>query len=220
VVALSKKAASTLGVEMEGEFVHMSGRKGIYVNVDATLDSMKAKAVQETRKRNLSEPDAWVEDVSEAIAVSALRYELVRQDSDKMIVFDIEDSLRFEGDTGPYLLYSYARARRILERSEAKPKVTKEGTSKLLKRAERELVMKLSKFDKAVISAGDYMAPKEIAVYAHELAVAFNFFYERVPVNKEQDPELREARLALADSVSQVLAQAMRLLGIPYRERI
>ena len=220
VVALSKKAASTLGIELDGEFVHMSGRKGLYVNVDVMLEALRKKAMVETRRRNPSEADAWVEEVSEAVAVAALRYELVRQDPDKMIVFDIEDSLRFEGDTGPYLLYTFARARRVLERSDSKPSINLGGASKLTKYLERALVTKLSKFDEAVITAGTYLSPKEVAVYAHELAVTFNGFYEKIPVNKETDPELKEARLALVESVSRVLAQAMRLLGIPYRERI
>jgi arginyl-tRNA synthetase len=220
VVALSKKTASTLGVEMDGEFVHMSGRKGLYINVDATLDALKVKAVEETRRRNPSESEAWVVDVSEAVAVAALRYELVRQDSDKMIVFDMDSALRFEGDTGPYLLYTYARARRILERSQATPKVTEGGAGKLVRRPEKELVLKLSMLDKAVLTATEYLAPKELAVYSHELAVAFNLFYERVPVNREEDSELREARLALVDAASRVLAQSMQLLGIPQRERI
>ena len=220
VVALSKKAAASLGIELDGEFVHMSGRKGLYVNVDSMIDALKKKALVETRKRNPNETDQWVDDVSEAVAVAALRYELVRQDPDKMIVFDIEDSLRFEGDTGPYLLYTFARARRILERSDAKPKISSSGAARLTKPAEKAVIRKLSMFDEAVVTAGAYLSPKEVAVYAHELAVEFNGFYEKVPVNKEPDQELKEARLSLVEAASRVLAQSMRLLGIPYKERI
>jgi arginyl-tRNA synthetase len=220
VVALSKRAASSLGIETEGEVVHMSGRKGIYINVDATLDALKSKARLETRKRNPAESDDWVNDVAEAIAVAALRYELVRQDPDKMIVFDLEDSLRFEGDTGPYLLYTVARAERILEKSESRPVVSHSGAAKLTKPVEKDLVRRISMLDKAVMTAGEYLSPKEVAVFAHELAVSFNGFYEKVPVNKEPDMELRAARLALVEAVSRVLVQAMRLLGIPHRARI
>ncbi len=220
VVALSRKTASSLGFGIEGEFAHMSGRKGIYVNVDAVLDALKKKAREETRKRNLSESDPWLDDVSEAIAVAALRYDLIKQDPDKMIVFDLEESLRFEGDTGPYLLYTYARARRILDKTEGKPAISLQSAAKITKPVEKELLKKLSMLDRSLITAGDYLSPKEVAVYAHDLAFRFNEFYEKVPVNKEEDSELRDARLALVDAASRVLAQAMRLMGLPYRAKI
>jgi arginyl-tRNA synthetase len=220
VVALSKETATQLGFGIEGEFAHMSGRKGLYVNADTMLDALKKKAKEETRKRNPTEKDEWIDDVAEAIAVSALRYELLKQDPDKMIVFDMEDSLRFEGDTGPYLLYTYARARRILDKTTGKPRIDLESAAKLSKPMEKELVKKLSMLDKAVMTAGDYLSPKDVAVYAHELALKFNEFYEKVPVNREEDESLRDARLALVDASSRVLAQAMRLLGLPYRAKI
>jgi arginyl-tRNA synthetase len=220
VVALSKKTAAQLGFEIEGDFAHMSGRKGVYVNVDAMLESLKKKARAETRRRNLAESEQWVDDVAEAVAVAALRYELLKQDPDKMIVFDMEDSLRFEGDTGPYLLYTYARAKRILDKTSGRPKIDDKSASKLSRREERELVKKISMFDKAVMTAGEYLSPKEVALYAHDLAVRFNEFYEKVPVNKEEDEQLRDARLALVDASSRVMAQAMDLMGLPHLARI
>jgi arginyl-tRNA synthetase len=220
VVALSKRTAAQLGFEIGGDFAHMSGRKGLYVNVDNMLGVLKEKARAETRRHNLTEADAWVEDVAEAISVSALRYELLKQDPDKMIVFDIDEALRFEGDTGPYLLYTYARARRILDKSEGKPSIDLGSASKLTKPQELRLVKRLSMLDLATAKAGEYLSPKEVAKFAHELAVAINDFYERVPVNKEEDFELRDARLALVEAASLVLAEAMKLMGIPYRSKI
>lgn len=220
VVAISKKTATQLGFTVDGEFAHMSGRKGLYVNVDAMLEELKKKARGETRKRNLSESESWVDDVAEAIAVAALRYELLKQDPDKMIVFDIEESLRFEGDTGPYLIYTYARARRILDKTTGKPAVTSDSAAKLTRKEEHELAKRMSTLDKAVITAAQYYSPKEVVRYAHDLAVVFNEFYENVPVNKEEDEALRDARLALVDAASRILAESMRLIGIPYRDRI
>lgn len=220
VVALSKRAAKQLGFEIEGEFAHMSGRKGLYINVDAMLEVLKKKAFEETRKRNPTESDAWVEDVSEALAVAALRYELLKQDLDKLIVFDIEDSLKFEGDTGPYLVYTYARARRILDKTRGVPRIDEESASKMTTPQERSLVKKLAMLDKALKAAGEYLSPREVAKYSHELSATFNEFYEKVQVNREQDPGLRDARLALVEAASRVLAQAMELMGIPYRSRI
>jgi arginyl-tRNA synthetase len=109
VVALSKRSAESLGLTVEKEFVHMQGRKGIYINVDTVLDALKKKAAEETKKRNPDKGDEWVDSVAETLALGAFRFELVRQDPDKMMAFDMEASLRLEGDTGPYLLYSTRR---------------------------------------------------------------------------------------------------------------
>ena len=220
VVSLSKGTATAIGFEIEGEFAHMSGRKGLYVNVDVMLEKLKEKARAETRRRNLSESEGWVEEVAEGIAVAALRYELLKQDPDKMIVFDMEDALQFQGDTGPYLLYTYARARRILAKTEGKPTIGLSAAAKLDKRQEVQLAKKMSMLDASAADAEEYLSPKEIALYAHELAVLFNDFYESVPVNKEPDAELRDARLALVDAASRVLAESMRLMGLPVKDRI
>ena len=220
VVSLSKGTATALGFEIQGDFAHMSGRKGLYVNVDVMLEKLKEKAKAETRKRNLSDSDEWVEGVAESIAVAALRYELLKQDPDKMIVFDMEDALQFQGDTGPYLLYTYARARRILDKTEGRPVITTSGAAKLDKRQEVQLAKKMSMLDASAADAEEYLSPKEIALYAHDLAVLFNDFYESVRVNKEPDAELRDARLALVDAASRVLAESMRLMGIPVKDRI
>ena len=220
VVSLSKRTATALGFEIEGDFAHMSGRKGLYVNADTMLEKLKEKAIGETRKRNLSEPESWVAEVAEAIAVAALRYELLKQDPDKMIVFDMEDALQFQGDTGPYLLYTYARARRILDKTEGAPRVDLESAGRLVKPQEVRLAKRLSMLDISASTAGEFLSPKEIARFAHELALTFNDFYESVPVNKEPDARLRDARLALVDAASKVLAESMRLMGIPVRDRI
>jgi len=220
VVALSKRTASQLGFEIGSEFAHMSGRKGLYVNVDTVLAALKEKAGEETRKRNPEESKEWVDDVAEAISVAALRYELLKQDPDKLIVFDIEDSIRFQGDTGPYLLYTYARARRILEKTTGRPSADIRSTAKLTRPQETNLVKKLSMMDISAETAGEYLSPKEMARFAHDLAVEFNDFYESVQVNREEDASLKDARLALVDAASRVLAKSMELIGIPRRERI
>jgi len=158
--------------------------------------------------------------VAEAVAVSALRYELIKQDPDKIIVFDTDEALKFEGDTGPYLLYTYARGRRILEKTEGSARIDIQSAGKLLKPQETRLIKKLSMLDLAVAKAGEYLSPKEVAKYAHDLAVSFNDFYEGVPVNSEPDAAIRDARLALVDAACKVLSEAMSLIGVPHRPRI
>ena len=221
VVALSKKAAESLGLEVDKEFVHMQGRKGIYINVDTVMDAVHEKAREETRKRNPDRDPAWIENVAEALAVAAFRFELVRQDPDKIIAFDIESALRMEGDTGPYLLYSYARASRILAKSGAPPARSSESEGAALAHPkEKTLLLRLSTYDKAVMEAGRYLSPKEVATYSLFLAGAFNEFYEAVPVNSEKDVLTREARLALVQGFRTVLRDALGVLGISVLEEI
>jgi arginyl-tRNA synthetase len=221
VVALSKKSAESLGLEVEKEFVHMQGRKGIYINVDTVLDALEKKSAEETKRRNPERSEEWVGSVAAALAVAAFRFELVKQDPDKIIAFDMESSLRLEGDTGPYLLYSYARASRILVKSgTTSPAISEASAGKLTHPKEVALLKQISTYDKSVMEAERYLSPKEVATYAHSLAAMFNEFYEVVQVNSEPDPTLREARLTMIQGFRVILRDALELLGIQALEEI
>jgi arginyl-tRNA synthetase len=220
VVALSKKSAESLGFETEKEFVHMQGRKGVYINVDVVLEALRNKAMAETRKRNPEEHESWVGEVAEKLAIAAFRFELLKQDPDKMIAFDIESSLELQGETGPYLLYSYARARRIISKAGAVPLIDEKSAGGLNSPKEIELIKSLSMFDKAIIEAREYLNPKEVARYSHRLCAAFNEFYEAVQVNSEPDQRLKAARLALVEGFATTLRDALLLTGIETAERI
>ncbi len=221
VVALSKSSAESLGLATEKEFVHMQGRKGIYINVDTILAALKAKSGDETRRRNPDRPREWAESVAETLAIAAFRFELVKQDPDKMIAFDMESSLRLEGDTGPYLLYSYARASRILAKSGSKQiTLTEQAASGLSQPTEVALVKLLSTYDKALIEAERYLSPKEVATYAHALAATFSEFYEAVPVNSEPQEALKQARLAMIQAFRVTMKDALSVIGITALEEI
>jgi arginyl-tRNA synthetase len=221
VVALSKRSAESLGITVEKEFVHMQGRKGIYINVDTMLDALRDKSFEETKRRNPDRGNEWLDSVADGLAVAAFRFELVKQDPDKIIAFDLESSLRLQGDTGPYLLYSYARASRMLAKSGVTdPKVTEETAGKLTHPKEVSLLKLISVYDKSVIEAEHYLSPKEVATYAHSLAATFSEFYEAVQVNSEPDPGLRDARLAMIQAFREILKDALTLLGIGALEEI
>lgn len=118
-VTLSADTAKEFGIDIgDRQFMHMSGRKGIYVNADYVLDALHAKAYEEVRNRNPDFSDQQLNKIAEEISISAIRYNMIKQDFDKIITFDIKESLSLEGDTGPYLQYAYARSQRILEKSE------------------------------------------------------------------------------------------------------
>ncbi|MDA4123484.1 MAG: arginine--tRNA ligase [Thaumarchaeota archaeon] len=221
VVSLSKRSADSLGMETgEKEFVHMKGRKGTYINADTILDSLRSKAYGETKKRNPEESGDWLANVAEKMAVAAFRFELLKQDPDKMIAFDIESSLELQGETGPYLLYSYARALRILEKAGVASHLTRESAGRLIHPKEVELVKALSMFDMAVIEAGEYLNPKEVARYAHRISALLNEFYEVVPVNSEPDEKVKGARLALLEAFAVTLKESLRLIGIETLEKV
>lgn len=211
----------TSGGNQEGdtESVRMSGRKGLYVNADDVFDAVKSSALDETRKRNSDiKDDSWFENVAEKIAISAVRFSLLKQDLDKTIMFDLSDSLKLIGETGPYMLYTYARASSILERvSDSKGRI---DSLLLNSESEVELMTLISKFDLNVEKAVNMLAPKWIAHYSFELCEAFNKFYEKNRVLQVEQDDLRATRIELVSAFRNVLKRSLDLLGIDCLEKI
>ncbi|MFQ6134267.1 MAG: arginine--tRNA ligase [Nitrososphaerales archaeon] len=221
VVFLSGRTAEELGLNSkERRFVSMAGRKGVYVNADDVLDVLHAKAYEETRIRNPDESEEWLHETAEKIAVAAVRFDLLKQDLDKTIVFDLERALALEGETGPYLQYTYARASRIIEKAGVEPSIVLEGASRLTDSSEVALVKEMSKFDLYVEEAAKNLSPKVVARYLYNLVSLFNMFYERMPVLKESDVTVRSARLTLVKAFQIVARNGLMLLGIEAPERI
>jgi arginyl-tRNA synthetase len=213
-VTLSAATAKALGIDIgERQFMHMSGRKGIYVGADYVLDRLRDKAREEVKTRNPEFSDEQAGEIAEEIAISAIRYNMVRQDLDKIITFDINESMSLEGDTGPYLQYAYARSQRILEKSGMA--VRDDARFELLKQeAETALIKEIAKLDLAVEDAAKSQSAKALARHAYSLATTFNLFYEKVPVLKEPDREVLAARLALVKAFGVALKNALDILGI------
>ncbi|MDG6996355.1 MAG: arginine--tRNA ligase [Nitrososphaerota archaeon] len=221
IISLSPKTAAMLSAEpvepVEGqpEVVTMSGRKGTYINADNVFDLLKQHALEETKKRNPEVTDeSWFDLVSEKLAISAIRFSLLKQDLDKMIIFDLEDSLKLIGETGPYMLYTYARANSILAKVGDEPAPSHINVSVIDSETEQNLADLISKFDLFVEKSAKMLAPKWIAHYSFELCEAFNKFYEKNRVIQEPDLERRAARLQLVRAFQNVLKQALDLLGI------
>lgn len=213
-VTLSANTAKALGIDIgERQFMHMSGRKGIYVGADYVLDHLKAKAKEEVKTRNPDFSDAQLDSVAEEIAISAMRYNMVKQDLDKIITFDITESMSLEGDTGPYLQYAYARSQRILEKAGIEaPSAARFDL--LAHEAEAVLIKEIAKLDLVVEDAAKSLSPKALARYSYGLATAFSLFYEKVPVIREPDREVLLARLALVKAFGIALKNALSLLGV------
>ena len=218
VVTLSKRDAERLGVEAGGRFTHMSGREGIYINADTVLDVIKHKAAEEAAKRHPDWGRERLEETGEKIAVAALRYDLLKSDAEKMIVFDTEEAASLEGDTGPYLQYSYARATRILEKSGWAEHSVKPPSDELHE-AEKELVRKLAQMPLVMEEVEKLLLIKRLAVYAHELSSTFNDFYEKCPVLGAGE-ETTRFRLGLVKAFRQVMENVCWVLGIPLLEEM
>ena len=219
-VSLSSETAKMLGLGLgeKKKFVHMSGRKGINIDADYALDRLHSKAEEEIKKRNPEISAEVSEQIAEEIAVSALRYNLIKQDLGKMITFDISESLNLEGDTGPYLQYAYARSVHILQKSDQD--YSQRQYDLLTTQQEESLIKEIAKFDIILEEAVKNLDPRLIAKYAYTLATEFNLFYEKVPVLREKDGPRMHTRLALVKAFGIMLRKALDLLGVTPLEKM
>ena len=227
-VALSPYTVQAIGKELDEKnkkVIHMSGRKGIFINADNILDELHKKAYSEIRKRNSDFDDTTTEEIAEGIAVSAIRYNLLKQDLDKMITFDMKEALNLDGDTSLYLQYSFARAMRILEkgRSTLEEFINERNDNirfdLLNHKIEVELIKEISKFNLIIEEALNSLNPKILAKYANKISTKFNLFYENLPV-LGTDLFLKVNRLMLVMVFVNVLANLFDILGIESFSRI
>jgi arginyl-tRNA synthetase len=219
-MTLSADTAKSLGLDIgDRQFMHISGRKGIYINADYILDKLQTTAYQEVRKRNPDISNDITNRIAEEISTSAIRYNLIKQDLDKIITFDIVDSLSLEGNTGPYLQYTYARSQRILEKYGNK-NVSSENFGLLIQEAEVDLIKTIAKMDLVIEETVKTLNPKLLARYAYDLATAFNIFYEKVPVLREKNKETMFSRLALVKAFGDTLKNIFNVLGISALENM
>lgn len=218
-VLLSSRTSKSLGINVENEkSVQMSGRKGIYVDADFVLDTLYSKAKEEIIKRNPEITGDDLEKTSEEIAISAMRYSLIKNDLEKEIKFDMIDSLSLDGNSGPYLQYAYARCCRLIEKSSAKS--FHGNVTCLSNRIEYRIIKHLSKFAIILEDTTKNMEPKLIAQYAYELATMFNLFYEKLPILKESNAEISNARISLVEAIRLTLKMNLSIVGITPLERM
>jgi arginyl-tRNA synthetase len=198
----------------------MSTRKGTVVWLDTLLDEATDRARAEVRSRHPELAEGEAETIALAIAAGAVRYHVVRIAADKSVAFQWEEALSFEGRSGPFVQYAYARASSLLR------KASEDGVAipsspagaDLTTPAERDLVRILARLPQVVAAAARTKHVHTIAGYAHDLAEAFNRFYQTTPVLKAEAG--RESRLALVAGVRQALGNSLDLLGLVRLERM
>ncbi|MBU3957677.1 MAG: arginine--tRNA ligase, partial [Nanoarchaeota archaeon] len=194
----------------------MSSRLGTVVLYEDLRDEAIKRVLQIIEEKNPELRDK--EAVAKKIALGALKFAMLSVENARDIVFDWERALDFEGRSGPYLQYAYARACGILREAKKFPK--EYDASLLADSAEIALMKKIAQFPNAAAGAAKDYSPHIIANYLVELAQSFNTFYNKLPVLKAETAELRDARLKLVESARIVLKSGLQLLGIEALERM
>ena len=190
----------------------MSSREGDIITFRELFEKVKANAVQEVASRNPKISTSSANKAGEKISLAALKYGMLKQAPNKTITFDPKQALEFQGDTGPYLLYSLLRAEKILQKVRIKP-ITDVDYNILSHEKEIKLIKKLGEFGDVIEKANEQLAPYLIATYAYELTKDFNEFYEVCPVKQASMPH-KKARVLLVWAFTQTLKNAFNLLNI------
>jgi arginyl-tRNA synthetase len=219
IVSLSRDTAKEMGLKVEKDFVHMSGRAGIYINADDVLEKLQKLAYIGSKQRNPEADEEWLITISTSLAVSAMRYSLVKQDFKKILVFDLNEALKIEGETGPYLQYTFARASRIIEKY-GEPVKKSFSITELNEIEEYMIVKELSKMDTNLKDSVENLQTNKLAEYAHSICLLFNTFYEKYPVLHEKNEAKKEQRLILVSAFANALKTLMNILGIEAHKRI
>jgi len=242
MVALSHATAQELGYETAAEgpggtgsdvarkpFVEVSGRKGLGVKIDDLLDLLIGKAAAEVAKRNPEiHPDERARTAGQ-IAVAAIRYFMLKFSRGKLIVFDIEEALSFEGETGPYLQYAVVRANNIFLKLQEREGYTAADIVALIDETPADelesldcwaMVLEASRLDDVVDQVVRSLEFSVLAKYAFGLAQMFNAFYHRYPILGEERPELKRWRAAAVSYVRDELTRALTLMGIDVPARM
>lgn len=196
----------------------MASRTGNVITYKDLMDEALTKTREEIVKRHTDWSDEKIMKVARALSVSAIKFEMIKVSSDKVITFDLADALRFEGFTAAYLQYSGARMDSLLRKGDADDSVVV-NYSKLNSVKEFNLIMQLSQYGDIIKKAGINRDPSMIARYLFELTQAFNDYYHDTNILKAEE-EIRAARLSLVSGVSQVLKNAFSLLGLSYLEEM
>lgn len=199
-----------------GKMSSRKGSEGGIITAESLIDEVKIAVRKKIETReNLGDPER--EEIAEAVALAAIRYSILKQGIGNDIIFDIGKSIAFNGDSGPYLQYTYARLRSILRNASAPGSA---DTNTLRNRDELDLVRKMMEFQSIVENAAEHLAPHYIAKYLFELANALNRFYETTPVLKEENKDRKNALLLLVAVTASVLKTGLGLLGIKTLEEI
>ncbi|MGM9809250.1 MAG: arginine--tRNA ligase [Paludibacteraceae bacterium] len=201
----------------------MKSREGTVVDADDLMAAMIQDAREISKDKVNTLPDvtpAEAEEIARKVGLGALKYFILKVDPRKNMLFNPAESIDFNGNTGPFIQYTYARIRSVLRKAGTLDNLTIDNLTISLNEKELGLIQRLGEFPAVVKQAGDEFSPAVICNYAYALACDFNSFYHDHSILNEPDADKRALRLALSAEVARVIARAMALLGIEVPERM
>ena len=202
----------------------MKSREGTVVDADDLVEGMveQARRTMDEAGKNTDMSEAEKQEVARIVGLGALKYFLLKVDARKNMVFNPEESIDFNGNTGPFIQYTYARIRSILRKAQDAGIVLTEelpiGVE--ISTKEEEIIQRLADFRGVVEAAGEDYSPSGIANYCYELVKLYNQFYHEFQILREEDAAKRNFRLILSRNVAKVVRLGMELLGIEMPERM
>ena len=199
----------------------MKSREGTVVDADDLIATMIADAKQTSEElgKLADITDEERNEIARIVGLGALKYFILKVDARKNMLFNPEESIDFNGNTGPFIQYTYARIRSIMRKA-AEMNIPVGEMKAELSQKEIDLIQKMSDYASAVEQAGKDYSPSGIANYCYELTKEFNQFYHDYSILKEEDVQKRAVRLKIAANVAKVISNGMALLGIEVPERM
>lgn len=200
----------------------MKSREGTVVDADDLIDEMIATATETTKALGKTDgiPEAELQHLFETIGMGALKYYLLKVDPKKKMMFNPEESIDFQGNTGPFIQYTHARIKSILRNAGNIDYSNFDFAKTNLTEPERKLVFTIYQYPQAIADAGKDMSPGIICNYAYDLAKAFNHFYHECSVLKEENESQRIFRIQLVNLTAHILKSSFGLLGINVPEKM
>ncbi len=201
----------------------MKSREGTVVDADDLMDKMVSDAKEISKDKvntlqGITEEEA--NEIARKVGLGALKYFILKVDPRKNMLFNPAESIDFNGNTGPFIQYTYARIKSVLRKAESLESLKTLETLKTIEEKELALIQRLCDYPATVRAAGDEFSPAILCNYAYALACDFNSFYHDLSILNEPDAHKRALRLLLAKNVAKVLNAAMALLGIEMPERM
>jgi arginyl-tRNA synthetase len=199
----------------------MKSREGTVVDADDLMAEMIETA--QSRTEELGKTEGFSEEdkleLYNTIGMGALKYFLLKVDPKKRLLFDPNESVDFQGHTGPFIQYTHARIKSVLRKAEFAADVAV-TVPPMLSSYERDLIQTLAEFPNVIEASAKEFSPAQLANFAYEVARLYNKFYHEETILKAEDANVKTFRLHLSSSAAKVIAESMRLLGIQVPERM
>jgi len=239
MVALSQKSLKELNLEISEEdkersFLEVSGRKGLGIKADDLLDRLEEKASAEVEKRNPEFTESQKTSIAHQIAGGALRYFMLKYARNSLIVFDFDEALNFEGETGPYLQYTLVRLNSIFHKLKEREDFGEKDIQNLVSSAEIplktlsdeevahfwDLILYASQFEEEVLHSIHSLEFSHLAKFTFNLCQKFNAYYHLYSILGAENSEVKKIRILTIYYIKKVLGKAFSLLGVPLPERM